>query len=183
MSKTEISLLSNPKYSSEWIKYAAILIDEYNDSLVALEDFDAGQLRIIADAKNEAKNNTNINTSLFLNPNLNETQMQLLLEGYKKGLTTDQLEKYANPSIPYIISNWAITALVDGNNMDKYVSDGYDADQMYEIYCGLKEKLDVSVYDKKDIPANIMTLARHAMSIGLKGIKIQFDGKKELTIE
>lgn len=183
MTKTEFTLLHNPLYSSEWVKYAAILIDEYNDSLLALEDFNANQLEIIVDAKHEAKNNNNINISLFLNPKLNETQMQLLLKGYKSGLTTEQLEKYADPNIPYVISNWAISALIDGNNMNKYVDEGYDSDQMYEIYCGLKDKLNVSLYDKKDIPGDIMALARHAMSIGLKNIKIQFGDKKELTIE
>ena len=75
MTKTEFTLLRNPLYSSEWVKYAAILIDEYNDSLLALEDFNANQLEIIVDAKHEAKNNNNINISLFLNPKLNETQM------------------------------------------------------------------------------------------------------------
>ena len=125
-----------------------------------------------------AEQNPEIWIGGFLNEKLNATQMQILLTGYSHGLTTQQLSPFFNPEIPYVKSNWAISALAEGFDITEYIDD-YDKDQLYEIYAGKKDGIDVSVYDKADISAELMAIARHAMVLGLKP---QFDQNKKLTI-
>ena len=105
--------------------------------------------------------------------------MQILLTGYSHGLTTEQLKPYFNPDISYIVTNWAVTALAEGFDLFKYVNAGYNKDQLYEIYAGLKDGVDISVYDDINIPAEKMAIAHHAMVLGLK---VHFDENKILTI-
>ena len=105
--------------------------------------------------------------------------MQILITGYNNGLTTEQLQPYFNPEIPYVKSNWIVTGLIEGLDLTGYDIDAYNKDQLYEIYAGKKDGVDVSIYDKEDIPAESMALARHALILGLKP---QFDENKKLTI-
>ena len=50
--------------------------------------------------------------------------------------------------------------------MTPYINAGYDRDQFYEIFCGLHNKVDVSVYAIPTIPAKVMGLMRHGLEIG-----------------
>lgn len=175
----QLTLLENPKYSSGWVENAVHLMLKCNLKEEELNKFDTEQLQLIISVFTSAEQNPEIWIGGFLNPKLNATQMQVLLTGYSHGLTTEQLNRYFNPDIPYIKSNWAISALAEGFNIDKYVDEDYDKDQIYEIYAGIKDGVDVSVYDKKDIPAEKMAIAHHAMTLGLKP---QFDENKKLTI-
>ena len=175
----ELLLLDNPKYSSGWIQNATHLITKCGLTEEEVNKFDTEQLQLIVSMFTSAEQNPEIWIGGFLNPNLNATQMQILLTGYSHGLTTKQLQPYFNPEIPYVKSNWAITALTEGFDIGEYINNEYDKDQIYEIYAGKKDGIDVSVYDKIDIPAEMMAIARHALVLGLKP---QFDENKKLTI-
>ena len=182
MSEKELErhLLDNPKYSSGWIQNATHLMCKCGLTEEEVSKFDTEQLQLIVSMFTSAEQNSGIWIDGFLNPELNATQMQLLLTGYSHGLTTEQLKPYFDPSIPYVKSNWAINALMEGFNLNHYVEDeAYDKDQIYEIYAGNKDGIDVSVYDKAEISAELMAIARHALVLGLKP---QFDQNKKLTI-
>ena len=175
----EMMLLDNPKHSSAWIESAAHLMEKCGLTEEDLSKFDAEQLQTIVSMFTSAEQNQGIWIEGFLNPELNATQMQVILTGYSHGLTTEQLQPYFNPEIPYIKSNWGITALADGFDILSYIEDGYDKDQLYEIYAGKKDGIDTSIYDSKDITAEKMALAHHALVLGLK---VHFDENKKLTI-
>ena len=174
----ELKLLDNPKYSSGWIQNAVHLMCKCGLTEEEVSKFDTEQLQLIVSMFTSAEQNPEIWIGGFLNEKLNATQMQILLTGYSHGLTTQQLSPFFNPEIPYVKSNWAISALAEGFDITEYIDD-YDKDQLYEIYAGKKDGIDVSVYDKADIPAELMAIARHAMVLGLKP---QFDQNKKLTI-
>ena len=175
----EMQLLDTAKYSSNWIENASHLMSECNLTEEELSEFNSEQLQILVSMYTSAEQNKEIWINGFLNPKLNATQMQVLLTGYSHGLTTEQLKPYFNPNIPYIKSNWAITALAEGFDITSYIEDGFDKDQLYEIYAGLKDGIDVSAYNNKDITAEKMSIAHHALVLGLK---VQFDENKKLTI-
>lgn len=175
----EMKLLDNPKYSSGWIQNATHLMCKCGLTEEEVSKFDTEQLQLIVSMFTSAEQNPEIWIGGFLNPELNATQMQIILTGYSHGLTTEQLIPYFNPEIPYVKSNWAISGLAEGFDLLEYINDDYDKDQIYEIYAGKKDGINVSVYNKKDIPAEKMAIARHALVLGLKP---QFDENKKLTI-
>lgn len=174
----ELHLLDNPKYSSGWIQNATHLMCKCALTEEEVSKFDTEQLQLLVSMFTSAEQNPDIWIGGFLNPNLNATQMQILLTGYSHGLTSEQLRPFFNPEIPYVKSNWVITGLIEGFDLSDYIDD-YDKDQLYEIYAGKKDGIDVSVYDKTDISAEKMAIARHALVLGLKP---QFDENKKLTI-
>lgn len=175
----KLVLLDNPKYSSGWIENAARLMCKCGLSETELSKYNTEQLQLIVSMFNSAEQNPEIWIDGFLNPELNATQMQVLLTGYSNGLTTEQLRPYFNPEIPYVKSNWVIAGLSEGFDLTKYDINAYNKDQIYEIFAGHKDGIDVSIYDKVDISAEKMAIIRHALVLGLNP---QFDENKKLTI-
>lgn len=175
----ELILLKNPKYSSGWIQNAIPLMVNHNLTEEELVKYDAEQLQLIGSMFGLAEQNEDVCISAFLNPELNATQMQLIFVGYSNNLTTEQLKPFFNPEITYVKANWYITALIEGFDLNDYDINAYDENQIYEIYAGKKDGVDVSLYNKIDIPAEKMALAHHALALGLK---IEFDADKKLTI-
>ena len=166
--KLELKLLDNPKYSSEWINSASHLMTVCGLTEDECAMYDADQLEMLVSMFTSAQSNKNIDINKFMNPQLNATQMQVIVTGYSHGLTSEDLDIFFDPSIPYAISNWAITALCDGYNLNRYVEEGFTKDQLYEIYAGLKDGVDVSLYDKVDMPPEKMAIIHHASVLGLK---------------
>ena len=175
----ELQLLQNSKYSSAWVQNAISLMIKHNLSEEEAAKYNAEQLQLIASAFAAAEQNEGIWIEGFLNPELNATQMQLLLAGYSNGATTEELKLFFDPSIPYVKSNWYITALTEGFDLNEYDINAYNPNQIYEIYAGKKDNVDVTVYDNADISSEKMAVARHALAIGLK---VEFDENKKLTI-
>lgn len=175
----EMKLLDNPKYSSGWIQNATHLMCKCGLTEEEVSKFDTEQLQLLVSMFTSAQENSEIWIDGFLNPELNATQMQILLTGYSHNLTTEQLKPYFDPKVPYVKSNWAVTAFAEGFDLTSYIEADYDKDQLYEIYAGKKDGIDVSVYDSKEISAEMMAIARHALVLGLKP---QFDENKKLTI-
>lgn len=176
----KLKLLDHSAYSSAWIDIAADISINCGVVIKQLSPFDVEQLQVIRSVFTSADNNPEIAVEKFLNPELNATQMQLLLNAYSHGLTTKQIQRYFDPNIPYVKINWAISALLEGVSIYQYVDQGYDKDQLYEIYAGIKSKVDYTSYAKIRISAEKMGVARHAMELGLK---VTFGPKNVLTIE
>jgi len=174
-------LVENPKYSLDWINQAIDLITTCGVSEDDIKDFNADQLKEIRSVFTSAEKNSEIDINAFLNSKLNDTQMHIILIGYSHGLTREQLKPYFDPDIPYAKSNWAILALIETkHDMLHYIKDGYNQDQIREIYSGIKSGINYSSYDDITISAEKMAVARHALE---QGLKIQFNEEKELTIK
>lgn len=163
----ESALVMNPKYSSDWISTAAKLIANYNYSEEQLTDFCTEQLDVINSAHEyNTKNKDNkLDISVILNPRLNATQMRLLIAGQQNGISVETLSTLVNENIPYAISNYIVQGHIEGFNMSNYVK-GYTTDQVYEIYAGLHNGIDINAYAHPEISADIMGLMRHAIELG-----------------
>lgn len=175
-------LLCNPAYSSDWINYASILISEEKIDIHTAETFSAPQLGVIIEAFKacSSKDDAQDFIDLISSPALNDTQMRVLLIAYQKGAEVSILEKYADPKIPYNKNNYLLSALTeDGVDLSGYIE--FSGDQIYEIYAGVKDKVDYTQYAKKCISAADMSLYRHALAIGKT---VTYDAaKKEMTIK
>lgn len=179
----ESFLLRNSKYSSAWIKSATKILTS-SDVFIEeeLAKFDAEQLGIIVAALefNEKNKDNTVDIASIANSELNATQMQLMFIGQQNKIAVNILKTMISKDIPYAVSNYAVQGTIEGKDMLKYVH-GYDPDQVYEIYAGLHNGLDVSDYDDASISSNIMGLIRHAKELGLS---VSFDSdKKEITIK
>lgn len=181
MSKTEIknsvkkyesSLLANPKYSSNWISIAAKILGEFDDvvSLTSLTDFDAEQLEVIYELEKYIRDNlssfTDSGYSLRtrFSSSYNATQLRLILTSYVKNVPTEIIDLFISPDIPYAKSNYLIQAYIDGSDMRDYID--FNHEQIYELYAGIVNGVDITVYNKKDIPAEKMGIIRHALEVG-----------------
>lgn len=179
----ESFLLRNSKYSSAWIKSATKILTS-SDIFIEeeLAKFDAEQLGIIVAALefNEKNKDNMVDIASIANSELNATQMQLMFIGQQNKIAVNILKTMISKDIPYAVSNYAVQGTIENKDMLKYVH-GYDPDQVYEIYAGLHNGLDVSDYDDVSISSNIMGLIRHAKELGLS---VSFDSdKKEITIK
>ena len=175
-------LLCNPAYSSDWINYASTLISEEKIDVHTAETFSAPQLGVIIEAFKacSGKDDAQDFIDLISSPALNDTQMRILLIAYQKGADLSILRKYADPKIPYDKSNYLLSALTeDGVDLSEYIE--FSGDRIYEIYAGVKDGVDYTQYAKKCIPADGMSLYRHARAIGKT---VTYDTvKKEMTIK
>lgn len=165
----ESQLIKNPKYSSGWIENASKIIAN-SDTFIEeeLAKFDAEQLDVINAALdyNEKNKDDGVNVDAIANPELNATQMRLMFAGMQNKLSVSLLKKLISKNIPYAVSNYIVQAAIDGQDLSKYIS-GYEPDQVYEIYAGIHNGVDVSVYDDPHISAGMMGLMRHALELGL----------------
>lgn len=179
----ESQLIKNPKYSSSWIKSAAKILAS---SDVFIEDelakFDAEQLGIIVSAIefNEKNKDNAVDIASIANPDLNATQMQLMFVGQQNKITVSALKTMVSKNIPYAVSNYVVQAAIEGKDMLKYLH-GYEPDQVYEIYAGLHNGVDVSDYDNTCLSSSVMGLIRHAKELRMS-MSYDYD-KKELTIK
>lgn len=164
----ETRLLQNPKYGSTWIDLAVKILTGSNMlSESKLAEFDAEQLDIINAAIEYNKKNEDkpIDITVICDKNLNATQMRLIFAGQQNNVPDNVLKTIVNSDTPYATSNYVLQALIDGYDMLKYLK-GYDNDQVYEIYAGLHNKIDVSKYDNASIDAGTMGIIRHCLEVG-----------------
>ena len=152
-------LIKNPKYDSDWIRVAAQILsitDKYTDHDLA--KYNSNQLSHILTIVKD-------NIDIALSADLNATQMQLIITAIKNNINPEYVNILNTPDIPYAVSNYIVLGLSEGfDDMISYID--YDPDQVYEIYCGYKNNVDVSKYNLHDIPAKDMALIRHALEIG-----------------
>ena len=180
----ESRLLRNPKYSSAWVETAAKILTSSNTfTEEKLAEFNAEQLEIINAAieyNEKAAEDARASIMDIANPELNATQMRLILAGQQNKIPIAFLKTVVSKDIPYATSNYIVQAAVDGYDMAKYVK-GYNNDQVYEIYAGVHNNVDINVYDKPEINADIMGLVRHALEID-KAVSIDMESGK-VTID
>ena len=164
----QLSLINNPKYDSDWVAEAAKILSNEDNPLTEgeLAELNALQLSVIneilaSDKSTEDKNDI-INT-LFGYKDLNATQMRL----YWNGLNNNIMVRFLNSNIPYAKSNYAIQAICEGfTGITEYLND-FNANQIAEIYAGMKDGVDYKIYAKPEYSAELMNLIRHAMVTGI----------------
>ena len=167
-----LSLINNPKYDSDWVAEAAKILSNEDNPLTEgeLAELNALQLSVIneilaSDKSTEDKNDI-INT-LFGYKDLNATQMRLYWIGLKNGLNNNIMVRFLNSNIPYAKSNYAIQAICEGfTGITEYLND-FNANQIAEIYAGMKDGVDYKIYAKPEYSAELMNLIRHAMVTGI----------------
>ena len=168
----QLSLINNPKYDSDWVAEAAKILSNEDNPLTEgeLAELNALQLSVIneilaSDKSTEDKNDI-INT-LFGYKDLNATQMRLYWIGLKNGLNNNIMVRFLNSNIPYAKSNYAIQAICEGfTGITEYLND-FNANQIAEIYAGMKDGVDYKIYAKPEYSAELMSLIRHAMVTGI----------------
>ena len=168
----QLSLINNPKYDSDWVAEAAKILSNEDNPLTEgeLAELNALQLSVIneilaSDKSTEDKNDI-INT-LFGYKDLNATQMRLYWIGLKNGLNNNIMVRFLNSNIPYAKSNYAIHAICEGfTGITEYLND-FNANQIAEIYAGMKDGVDYKIYAKPEYSAELMNLIRHAMVTGI----------------
>lgn len=163
----ESALLKDPRFSSSWINTAKKIISEYNWDTNELAKYNSEQIEVIYDSLAVVENKKDLNNEMDIlyDPKLNATQMRLLLTAISKGLKKDDLKIYADPNLAYAKSNYLLQALIDGIDMSKYID--YDNEQIYEIYAGIVNNVDITKYDDINISAKKMGIIRHALEIKL----------------
>ena len=160
------SLTTDPKFDGDWIENAATLIESRGMNAAQLMEYSGEQLKIISMFLGDDED---IN-ALILNSKLNKTQMQILLTAHiKNNVKYEWLKILANPSITYTKMNYLAQGMVDGFNMYDIIPnlDLYDNDQFYELYAGIKCKINYTMYARPELPARIMGIARHALQLGM----------------
>ena len=173
------ALLTNPKYDSGWIDNAVELICDFEYSEGCCEEYTGEQLSILLQANKQYHDDDKFQI-MINNPDLNTTQMTLLITAKSKGINTENLKIFADPNIPFSISNYALQAIIDGLDITNIIDiTEYTADQIYEIYAGFKTGVDYTKYISPIIPAEHMGLIRHALEIGLD---VEFDPDEGYTI-
>ena len=168
----QLSLINNPKYDSDWVAEAAKILSNEDNPLTEgeLAELNALQLSVIneilaSDKSTEDKNDI-INT-LFGYKDLNATQMRLYWIGLKNGLNNNIMVRFLNSNIPYAKSNYAIQAICEGfTGITEYLND-FNANQIAEIYAGMKDGVDYKIYAKPEYSAELMNLIRRAMVTGI----------------
>jgi hypothetical protein len=105
-------------------------------------------------------------------PRLNATQMRLMIAGWTNNIPRKVLYRCINEDVPYEVANYVLQAYIEGYDISEYVTvnSGFNVDQIYEIYCGLHNKIDATRYAKAEIPAKTMGVIRHFLELGCNDI-------------
>ena len=166
----QLELIKNPKYDSDWIGEAAKILSNEKNTFGEedLAKFNALQLMVMNEILSSEDDIQPILKALFIDhADLNATQMRLYWVGIKNGLTEAIMSRFLNPEISYAKSNYAIQALTEGfTGITEYLDD-FDADQIAEIYTGMRDGIDYKIYAKPEYPAEFMNFIRHAISTGM----------------
>ena len=173
----QLYLIQNPGYDSDWVGEASKIL---TNQLIELSEtdlvkFNALQLSIfnmiIESDKDDDTKVKVINT--LMESDLNATQMRLYWIGIDHGLSENIMARFLDKNIPYAKSNYAIQALVDGyTGITEYLDD-FNANQIAEIFTGMKDGIDYKIYAKPEYPADMMNLIRHAMATGFN-VRLHF---------
>lgn len=178
-------LIKNPKYDSEWIDKASTLLaidDSFSTDI--LETLSADQIEVLSDAiiSNNSDNPNKVNINSLTNNgkyDLNATQMKIISAGYKNGISDEVMQNFLDPNIPYVISNYIVHGIVEGFDMLKYLN-GYDKDQVIEIYSAFKDGIDFYQFAIPSITAQEMYIIRCAINVGMNAY---FNDNNELIIK
>ena len=106
----QMDLIKNPKYDSDWIAEAAKALANEKCTLSEsdLAELNALQLMVfneVFSSDKDAEEVKRIITTLFVNRNLNATQMRLYWIGLKNGLSENIMSRFLDKNIPYAKSN------------------------------------------------------------------------------
>ena len=166
------SLKKNPKLSQDWIDAASKLIDNHAwscDDIISVCGYDADKVEVLLDyATQSAKNNVALPFNDIFDPELNSTQMRLRSIAFSRlgSDRKDDIIACVNTAIPCGSSNYLLQGVIDGLDMTIAMPFADDPEKVYEIYAGLKNNVDVTIYAQPGISAIEMGLMRHALEVG-----------------
>lgn len=107
--------------------------------------------------------NADLDVNLIADTNLSYEQMNELLSAMKKGIdVSDYVDPMLTPMEMYGITVSKLTSV----NTRKYFLDDFNDDQLYEIFTGIEQGLDVSTFAKVEISANDMQDMRLSLTQG-----------------
>lgn len=161
-------LATNPKYDAGWVDEVSHILSEYEGYYEHdFNIFSAEQVSLIYQALKLHSDDKEF-MDLLMDRHLNITQMQIVLSAKTKGVKNEWLDKLANGALHYSKGNYISQGMVDGFNMFDIIDPyEYDADQVYEIFAGIKSGVDYKKYLDKDISSELMGIIRHALQLGL----------------
>lgn len=160
--------LEDATLTSEWIQKAI----EFGKTH---EDFDLNKLKVM-DVKQidyliffEKYFEDLESAILFVwNSGYNSTQFEVIISALNEGVDFNWITDNLNKDIPYAKMNWILAGIKDGYETfkdKKYLE--YSADQLQEIYSAIKDEVEYSDYDNKNVSGKLMQVIRHARAIGL----------------
>lgn len=177
------TMLMDASLTSDWIDATAKVFETFKVSDHSILDFKAftgTQVGMMIELARYLDNDIDKTFVWMQQMPYNDTQLQLILKVLKAGVPIEKLYNLVDPSVPYAVMNYIFAGIVDGYNQledPKYLE--YDQDQLCEIYSGLKDGIDISLFDNKSIPSEKMAIIRHAITIGLK---VEIGDENKLTI-
>ena len=154
-------LLSNSKYSKEWIEQALWYILNNVSNEAFLSKFDAEQLKSIKEVIETPY------AQMLLNPEFNTTQTQLIVNVIKEGFRDDIIRTIADPEIPYQCMDYIAQGYLEGLSIPE-IKDykEFDPKQCYEILEGFRSGIHYTSYAYPNVPAPIMAMIRIALENG-----------------
>lgn len=165
LEKLKKKFQENPKLSENWITAAVKAIDAGISHDDKLFEYNSEQLAVLANIPSAT---VGIFLKNFSDPELNASQMEVVLACLDHDIPPETIKKIVNPNIPYIISNYVAQAYIDGYDMIDLIDRGFSIEQIYEIFAGYESGINPEeVYINPDIPAADMGLIRHALTIGV----------------
>ena len=157
----------NPAYDAGWVDAASDILSanpDYNEDYLA--KFTAEKLMILKQALESYK--ADIEFLNLIKPELNVTQLQILMTAKSNNVDNKWLSVLSNPAIAYQKANYIAQGMVNGYNMADIIDiTQFDSDQIYEIFAGIESNVDYNKYLDKKYPAEIMGIIRHALQLGL----------------
>ena len=169
-----------------WIDTASEILSKYPDLTEdTLELYTAEKLVYIKQALDNYSNDLEFLNLLF-KPELNVTQMNIILTTKNNKVSNNWIAILSNPRLPYNKANYIAQGMINGYNMAEIIDiHKFDVDQIYEIYSGIEndrefrdsglEGLDYKLYCNTNIPAEKMGIIRHALQLRLD-VLINSDG-------
>jgi len=170
-----MDLIANPEYSADYmeairenlIKYRERNVEYYIERYLK-KKFSPPQLYTILYYACECPGKyTNRQMDFIANPKFNEEQMHEIARGFRCGFDFEIIKVYAKPEINGVQMSKIIDALwFDGlsiKQVEPYIKPWFDGYQLEWIFKGLREGLDVSLYDKKCFDHNQMSVIFYAL--------------------
>jgi hypothetical protein len=179
------AMISDPKYTSDWIAASTDLLEKYPDQGVDMEylknsGLTAMQINIVAELVKHFNNDFLSAYEFVANNKYNDTQLQVIMKALDDGMAFDDVMSIADDSTSYAKLNWLLIGVKEGlDNFRDPIYKNYHPDQLQEIYSSWKDGVKFDDFDRVDFDARLMQVIRHARCIGLT---VEISDEKKLTI-
>lgn len=159
-----------PEYSLEFVNAAKELIGKYNceeEDILDICGTDAYKAEMLLEYMNYTnKNDTIIPFDfVFKEGKPNASVMRIRFLACTRGADIEKIRSLTDTKIPTEVINFLVQGCLDGYDMEPYKE--FSADQVCEIYSGMKNGIDPVKYTDIRISADKMGVIRHALEMKL----------------